>query len=580
MADTSSTKRPRRLVIIFAVIIATTVLVAAGSALAVYQSVIGESRQTELVTLVATIVGLLLDSLLILLAYLLLRQSMASQRRLERSEGRLQSIIQNAPHYIHMIDLEMTITFINQSADEVPVSQIIGQKVGSLSGPAERKRIHRKLREVLQNGTSVQYEFKSRGGTEAMAWYRANAGPIYTNGEVTGAVIMTYDITRDHHRTTALKEGKRAAESARAYDRALLDSIGEGLIVIDKSGKIANINPAGAKILGYRPSELIEKWFPAAVQAVDEHGEETPPLERPAMQALSSGQAVSEVLRYRRGDGSMIPAAVTISPVVIAGKPVGAIEVFRDLTKELELEQAKEEFVSLASHQLRTPATGVKAYISMLLDGYAGDLNERQYEFLSKVSETNERQLQIVNDMLNVARVDSGHIIPEMISIDLKQLLRDVVDEQRHTITERKQDLEVIMSEMPVEAVLDPKLIRMALENFVSNASKYTPEKGVIKVTLRKSENRALMCISDTGVGIARSDLAKIFKRFSRIDNPLSTKRGGTGLGLYLAQNIILLHHGLVKVESQPEKGTTFYVELPLRLEPKAVIRRAQEISL
>lgn len=362
-----------------------------------------------------------------------------------------------------------------------------------------------------------------------------------------------------------LSRERAISESARLRDEALLSSIGEGLIVIDGKGNISNVNPQGLAILGYKEEELRGKWFPGTLKALNADGKPIDPLDRPVLRALSTGQVITEVIYYLRKDGSSFPAVLTISPVVEDGKPVGAIEVFRDITKERQLEEAKEEFVSLASHQLRTPATGVKAFVSMMLDGYAGKLTSKQQAFMKKVYDTNERQLQIVNDMLNVARIDAGRIRPDFAPTDVSMLIQDILDEQALTIKERQQQVDVSLPKTPVKAVLDPKLVRMVVENLVSNASKYTPDQGRIKVALSAGRDRLRVAVSDTGVGIAKDDLPKLFKRFSRIDNKLSTARGGTGLGLYLAQNIVLLHGGRMTVDSELGKGSTFTVELPFK---------------
>ncbi|HSX41639.1 MAG TPA: ATP-binding protein [Candidatus Saccharimonadales bacterium] len=361
-----------------------------------------------------------------------------------------------------------------------------------------------------------------------------------------------------------LSEEKVHAEASRLRDEALLTSIGEGLIVIDEKGNISRINPAGLATLGYKPEEVEGKWFPGLIKAADEEGAKIDPLDRPITKALTTGQVVTEAVLYRRKNGTSFPAAITVSPVVLKGKPIGAIEVFRDITKERQLEEAKEEFVSLASHQLRTPATGVKAFVSMLIDGYAGKLTAKQLSFVKKVYDTNERQLQIVNDMLNVARIDAGRITPDFLPTDVKGLVKDTVDEQTLTIKERKQKIELDLPAGDVKATLDPKLIRMVVDNLVSNASKYTPDGGKITVVLSQSKQKLQVVVSDSGVGIAKVDISKLFKRFSRIDNRLSTQRGGTGLGLYLTRNIVLLHHGKLMVDSTVGKGTIFTLELPL----------------
>jgi PAS domain S-box-containing protein len=492
------------------------------------------------------------------------RQLAARSQELELSRSRLRSMVDYAPNFVHIVDTDLRVTFINRGGNQFRPQDIIGTKVGDHMESADRRRVQRRLRQVIKTAQPTRYEFTSMGENGTLAWYHTTAGPIGDRGQVTGLVLSTFDITEDRYRTEALREGKRVAEAARSRDRALLNSIGEGLVVINERGKIADINPPAALMLGYEQEELIGQWFPSVVQALDNNGNEIHPLDRPALRALSGGEAVSEVIRYRRKDGSQFPAAVTISPVVLDDRPIGAVEVFRDLTGERELEQAKEEFVALASHQLRTPATGVKAYISMLLDGYTGNLTTQQQAFLEKVFQSNERQLQIINDMLRVARMDSGRVVPELASTDLARLVRDVVEEQRPTIRGRKQTLKLELPSAKVEGVVDAKLVRMALENVVSNASKYTPEGGCITLGLEGAAATVRIVIRDTGVGINKADLPRLFKRFSRIDNPLSTQRGGTGLGLYLAQNVVALHYGRMLVDSIPGEGTVFTIELPL----------------
>ena len=492
------------------------------------------------------------------------RQLQLRTKELEHTQSSLKSMVEHAPSYIHLVDTDLRVTFINRGGSIYRPEDIVGTRVGDHMEPSDRRRVHRRLRQVLATGKPTQYEFASPDERGVAAWYRTTAGPIGAEDQITGLVLITSNITEDRYRTEALREGKRVAEAARIRDRALLNSIGEGLVVIDENGEIADVNPSAARLLGYHQDELVGQWFPSVMEALDENGNEIHPLDRPALRALSSGKAISEMVRYRRKDGTYFPVAVTISPVVLDGRPVGAIEVFRDLTRERDLEQAKEEFVSLASHQLRTPATGVKAYISMLLDGYTGNLTVQQQSFLQKVFNSNERQLQIINDMLSVARMDAGRVVPELAVTDLTMLIRDVVDEQRPTIQGREQTLNLALPPRRIEGVVDAKLMRMAIENILSNASKYTPKGGQITLGLSQSAATAQITIRDTGVGIAKADLPRLFKRFSRIDNPLSTQQGGTGLGLYLAQNIVSLHYGRMLVDSVPGEGTVFTIELPL----------------
>jgi PAS domain S-box-containing protein len=364
-----------------------------------------------------------------------------------------------------------------------------------------------------------------------------------------------------------LAQEKARVEKDHLRDEAIVNSIGEGLIITNEYGKIATINPTALETLGLGEdaSKVVGQGFMSVVKAVDEKGEPLDPFERPITEALETGKVVTATSLYQRTDGVTIPVFVAVSPIVLQGRPLGAVEVFRDITKERELEKAKEEFVSLASHQLRTPATGVKAFTSMLLDGYAGKLTAKQREFLLKAVDSNERQLQIIDDMLNVARADSGRLVLVLEKLDLADMVAKVVDEQRSTIEGRHQTITVTGPKKGPELVADPSRLRMVIENFLSNASKYTPEKGKLAIDFSADDKLVTIKISDSGVGIAKKDIARLFKKFSRIDNPLSTAVGGTGLGLYLAGKIIELHKGKINVESKIGKGTTFAIQLPLK---------------
>ena len=235
-----------------------------------------------------------------------------------------------------------------------------------------------------------------------------------------------------------------------------------------------------------------------------------------------------------------------------------------DMAAQLnELDHAKDEFVALASHQLRTPATAVKANVAMLLDGYFGDVTEEQREYLRDAYDANERQLGVIEDMLNVARAETGRLVKETSQVDLVALVAESIAEHRFGISGRNQELVVSLPGHPIVLNLDAKKLRMVADNLVSNASKYTPEGGRIEVRLEERGDQAVLSVSDNGVGIAAEDRDRLFRKFSRVDNPLSVAAGGTGLGLYLAREIVRLHGGEIRVDSEPGKGSTFRVILP-----------------
>ncbi len=368
-----------------------------------------------------------------------------------------------------------------------------------------------------------------------------------------------------------LSSSKATLEEDRIRNQALLNSLGEGLIVIDQDGIITTINPKAAEILGVTETELLGEWFPRAVQAVDSGGRVIQTLKRPIIQALSQGHAVSGNSNYVCNDGSIIPVASNVAPVVVNGRPVGAIEVFRDITEEQALERAKDEFVSLASHQLRTPATAVKAILAMLVSGDFGEMTPRQKHFITKAISTNDRQLEIIEDMLHAARIDAGKMQLSLETVELVGMCNEVVREQLRDIESRKQTINIRRPSQELFVKADATKLRMVLENLISNAHKYTPNGGRIDIRTVVTTPTVRVEVADTGVGIKKSDLNKLFDKFSRIDNQLSAKVGGSGLGLYLVKHIINLHEGNIHVESKLGEGSTFTVELPMLARSKAL---------
>jgi PAS domain S-box-containing protein len=227
------------------------------------------------------------------------------------------------------------------------------------------------------------------------------------------------------------------------------------------------------------------------------------------------------------------------------------------------LNQSKDEFISLASHQLRTPATGVKQYLGILLDNYFGELTLAQRQALEVAYESNERQLNIINDLLRVAHIDSGKVVLNKADSDIKKLLQEVMEEQSDRFKTKHQKIIFRSGSKDTVANIDSNRLRMVLENLIDNAIKYTLEDRTIVIEIVSTKSHIAIKIIDEGIGISKEDMPKLFKKFSRIDNTLTSSISGTGLGLYWAKKIITLHEGTLTVDSTPLKGSTFTVRLP-----------------
>lgn len=229
----------------------------------------------------------------------------------------------------------------------------------------------------------------------------------------------------------------------------------------------------------------------------------------------------------------------------------------------VDLNRSKDEFISIASHQLRTPATGVKQYIGMMLEGFAGEMSPTQTQLLEKAYESNERQLKIVTDLLKVAQVDAGRVMLKKTEVDICEFLCDIIYEHREIFSSRDQTIEIIPLGYELKIELDVTSIRMVVENLLDNASKYSEHGSHIEVSVKEKDDSLLIHVKDEGVGIDPQHKARLFAKFSRLDNSLSTKVGGTGLGLYWAQKIVRLHGGKITYVTNKARGTTFTIKLP-----------------
>jgi PAS domain S-box-containing protein len=364
---------------------------------------------------------------------------------------------------------------------------------------------------------------------------------------------------------SATPDASRNLAEEKAKSDALLNSIGEGVIGYNDGGEVTFVNRQTLVMLGYTQEEMVGRPVFHTIKLEDESGKEIAVNQRPSHIALSTAKRfVSTDLVFVRKNGTKFPAAITASPIVLGKRIIGGVSVFRDITLEKQIDRMKTEFISLASHQLRTPLSAIKWFSEMLIDGDVGSLTVEQREIANNIYQSNERMIELVNALLNISRIESGRIIIEPEPTDLGKLVSEVVTELTPKLKEKMHNLVVsVHKDLPVINV-DRKLVRNVYMNLLTNAIKYTPAHGEITVVISKTPTEVVSQVSDNGYGIPQSQQSQVFKRFFRADNIVNKVTDGTGLGLYLVDAIVKSSGGKIWFRSEEGKGTSFWFTLPI----------------
>lgn len=362
-----------------------------------------------------------------------------------------------------------------------------------------------------------------------------------------------------------LDVSKRKIELEKAKDDALLSSIGDGMIAVDRNGSVTVMNAAAGAMLGINPKTAIGKPYHAVLSVYDERGNVVSMDERPIAKVLATGKPMStSTLQFSRYDGSKLPVTITVSPIFSGTDHIGTIEIFHDISKEKAVDRAKTEFVSLASHQLKTPLSAIGWYTEMLLNGDAGPISDEQRGYLSEIEHGNKRMVELVNALLNVSRLELGTFTVQPEPINLVEMSRNVLLEMKPKVTANNLTIEERYDESVPVVPADPILMRIIFQNLLSNAVKYTGNGGKVAVSVERVDGSIAISVADTGCGIPKDVQPKIFSKLFRAENAKAIDSDGTGLGLYIIKSIMEQVGGSVRFSSEEGKGTTFTVTLPL----------------
>ncbi|MCH8050130.1 PAS domain S-box protein [Patescibacteria group bacterium] len=346
-----------------------------------------------------------------------------------------------------------------------------------------------------------------------------------------------------------------------AYNAAIVGSSDDAIIGQSIDGIIESVNAGAEKLMGYSEEELIGKKYTMLFPKELKESIDT------IRERLLKGERVDHHHTiYSKKNGKTVDVSLSLSPIVDEERNfVGFSSIARDITKERQIDKAKTEFVSLASHQLRTPLSAIIWYAELLLKGSAGKLKEKQKDFVSEIFRGARRILVLVNDLLNVSRIELGTFSIRPEKVEVIKTIRSILKEASKLIISKNIDVEEkYQKDFPI-VLADPSLLRMVIQNIIMNSLEYTPNRGIVSVSLTFDKENYSIEVKDTGYGIPVEDQEHIFEKLYRGKNIVKHDTDGTGLGLYIAKSIVEISGGTITFESEENVGTTFVVTLPIK---------------
>jgi len=352
-------------------------------------------------------------------------------------------------------------------------------------------------------------------------------------------------------------------EEERKKDDALLTSIGEGVLAFDQNEKIIMLNTTGEYITGYLEEEILNKTPDEVLQLSDKQEKPIARENLPMGKVLHKGEPITlNEIYLKKRNNEFFPAWLSCAATRDANdKVIGGIIVFRDISEELQVEQMKQELIAIATHELRTPITGIKGYLDMILEGDTGKLGPDTQETIEEVVKINQRLADLVDDLLNVGRIEQGRIEIKPVAMDLDKLITEVIGELSIQAKDKKLELKYPKAIVP-QVKADPDRVRQILINLIGNAIKYTPN-GSVEASATKVGNDVVTAVKDTGLGMDKEAQKRLFEKFYRVKNEQTRQITGTGLGLWITKKLVEMMGGEITIQSEEGKGSTFTFSLP-----------------
>ena len=360
----------------------------------------------------------------------------------------------------------------------------------------------------------------------------------------------------------------------------ILNSIEDGVVLIDEKGVIRLFNPAAAKITGWPADEAMGIEWSTVIKLVNDKGEPYPQETNPFARIMSSDTPIRDnnaTLASR--NNKQLPISLSLTPLLDGNKQVyAAVAIFRDVTQERQEEKQRSDFISTASHEMRTPVAAIEGYLALAMNEKVSTIDARARGYLEKAHDSTQHLGQLFQDLLNSAKAEDGRLTSHPIVVEMGEFLERLTNDLRFVAEKKGLNMEfVVGSNQTIDATAtsslnvvkplyyvkaDPDRLREVVTNIFDNAVKYT-DAGKVTIGLTGDQNVVQFYVRDTGQGIPAEDVPHLFQKFYRVDNSATRTIGGTGLGLFICKKIIELYQGRIWVESQVGKGSSFFINLP-----------------
>lgn len=479
----------------------------------------------------------------------------------KKIENQLSTLIMRMPIGCIIWDKDFKATSWNPSAEKIfgfKQKEVIGKYPYETIVPAKNIKIVREIYANIMKGNHdeehVSPNITKKNHNIFCSWQ--NTPIVEIDGTVVGILSMVRDVTKDF-------QTKKQIFDLKAIDEAILNSIGDGVFACDTKGNIILFNNMAVKMTGFSKKEAIGSHYNKIINFINEFDSKSNNkfIEK-AIQEEQVTKMANHTMLIRK-DGTKISVANSAAPIKdLYEKIFGSVVIFKDMSKEYAIEKTKTEFISIASHQLKTPITGIKWFTEILLKSTK---DKKEYEYAKQIAISNERMIFLVDNLLNISRITmSNKYTINVQDYNIMTIIKDVIAELS-PIAESKSIILLCSGKHPknIRINIDTLKMHQVFQNVISNAIKYSKEKTKILISCSQGKDDIVFAIKDNGIGIPKNQQNQVFSKFFRANNASVMYTDGIGLGLYISKIIIEAHKGKIWFRSIKSKGSTFYISIP-----------------